>query len=277
MLRIRQQSNLYNLSYRKRTFHPSPRYHFWPLSPNKCRDRHRWGVSASNDLGELYQCAKLLNRCARSPTLLFPFGIGPHQPRLCAAYGGVSNVQGLRPCTDLSAHLTLPYAKKQPPSSARTAPPPQQSSLWEYCRPRSETLHIVNLTISGSSRGWWGVGVVHKKQGRRSCTSATKKANKAATVGFTPPHPTQKSSLGGCFFAAEREGVFLRYAPKALRDNEPPGSRPSLPYAKKQPRWAAFCCGKRGIRTPGGVTLVGFQDRCNRPLCHLSEWEYPRS
>ena len=29
-------------------------------------------------------------------------------------------------------------------------------------------------------------------------------------------------------------------------------------------------CGKRGIRTPGGVTLNGFQDRRNRPLCHLS-------
>jgi hypothetical protein len=28
--------------------------------------------------------------------------------------------------------------------------------------------------------------------------------------------------------------------------------------------------GERGIRTPGGVTLNGFQDRRNRPLCHLS-------
>ena len=31
-----------------------------------------------------------------------------------------------------------------------------------------------------------------------------------------------------------------------------------------------FFCGERGIRTPGGVTLSGFQDRRNRPLCHLS-------
>ena len=30
-------------------------------------------------------------------------------------------------------------------------------------------------------------------------------------------------------------------------------------------------CGERGIRTPGGLTLNGFQDRRNRPLCHLSE------
>lgn len=28
--------------------------------------------------------------------------------------------------------------------------------------------------------------------------------------------------------------------------------------------------GERGIRTPGGVTLNGFQDRRIRPLCHLS-------
>ena len=28
--------------------------------------------------------------------------------------------------------------------------------------------------------------------------------------------------------------------------------------------------GERGIRTPGGFHLNGFQDRRNRPLCHLS-------
>jgi hypothetical protein len=31
--------------------------------------------------------------------------------------------------------------------------------------------------------------------------------------------------------------------------------------------------GERGIRTPGGLTLNGFQDRRNRPLCHLSGGE----
>ena len=30
-------------------------------------------------------------------------------------------------------------------------------------------------------------------------------------------------------------------------------------------------CGERGIRTPGGVTLNGFQDRRIQPLCHLSK------
>ena len=29
-------------------------------------------------------------------------------------------------------------------------------------------------------------------------------------------------------------------------------------------------CGERGIRTPGGLHLNGFQDRRNRPLCHFS-------
>ena len=30
------------------------------------------------------------------------------------------------------------------------------------------------------------------------------------------------------------------------------------------------CCGKGGIRTPGASQHGGFQDRCNRPLYHLS-------
>gem|GEM_PF-2118046 len=33
---------------------------------------------------------------------------------------------------------------------------------------------------------------------------------------------------------------------------------------------SAVFCGKRGIRTPGASQLAGFQDRCNRPLYHLS-------
>ena len=32
----------------------------------------------------------------------------------------------------------------------------------------------------------------------------------------------------------------------------------------------ALVSGERGIRTPGPVTVNGFQDRRNRPLCHLS-------
>ena len=33
-------------------------------------------------------------------------------------------------------------------------------------------------------------------------------------------------------------------------------------------------CGEGGIRTPGTSQYVGFQDRCNRPLCHLSKSVY---
>jgi hypothetical protein len=31
-----------------------------------------------------------------------------------------------------------------------------------------------------------------------------------------------------------------------------------------------FISGERGIRTPGPLQVNGFQDRRNRPLCHLS-------
>ena len=39
---------------------------------------------------------------------------------------------------------------------------------------------------------------------------------------------------------------------------------------KTQNESFGFCGGRRGIRTPGGVTLAGFQDQCIRPLCHSS-------
>ena len=39
----------------------------------------------------------------------------------------------------------------------------------------------------------------------------------------------------------------------------------------KAPTDRAFaCCGGRGIRTPGPVTVNSFQDCRNRPLCQLS-------
>ena len=34
--------------------------------------------------------------------------------------------------------------------------------------------------------------------------------------------------------------------------------------------FSEFVCGERGIRTPGTSRYDGFQDRCNRPLYHLS-------
>ena len=35
--------------------------------------------------------------------------------------------------------------------------------------------------------------------------------------------------------------------------------------------FASWSCGEGGIRTPGASQLNGFQDRRNRPLCHLSK------
>ena len=35
-------------------------------------------------------------------------------------------------------------------------------------------------------------------------------------------------------------------------------------------RLTGLCCGERGIRTPGTLRYAGFQDRCIRPLYHLS-------
>ena len=35
-------------------------------------------------------------------------------------------------------------------------------------------------------------------------------------------------------------------------------------------RVSKFVSGERGIRTPGASQHGGFQDRCNRPLYHLS-------
>ena len=36
-------------------------------------------------------------------------------------------------------------------------------------------------------------------------------------------------------------------------------------------------CGERGIRTPGTSQFNGFQDRRNRPLCHLSSGRSPNA
>ena len=35
-------------------------------------------------------------------------------------------------------------------------------------------------------------------------------------------------------------------------------------------RLTGLYSGERGIRTPGTSQYAGFQDRCIRPLCHLS-------
>ena len=69
---------------------------------------------------------------------------------------------------------------------------------------------------------------------------------------FIPSFGVQKKEPQAWLAAlfAERQGVFVRFAPKALRDNEP--SRVLIPSfrKKKQPCGLLFC-GKTGIRTLG--------------------------
>ena len=89
------------------------------------------------------------------------------------------------------------------------------------------------------------------------------------------------------FEPAEREGLSsLRSDIEGLHiKKQMPGLRPlsffiavalesklSTLHQRKMPRKGAFVfsCGERGIRTPGPVTVNGFQDRRIRPLCHLS-------
>ena len=61
-------------------------------------------------------------------------------------------------------------------------------------------------------------------------------------------------------FPATSEFLFDRFA---KQDFAP--SKTKMPLSG-----LCLFCGERGIRTPGGVTLNGFQDRRIRPLCHLS-------
>ena len=42
-------------------------------------------------------------------------------------------------------------------------------------------------------------------------------------------------------------------------------------------QFASFSCGEGGIRTPGSSHFNGFQDRRNRPLCHLSLVLFPKA
>ena len=47
-------------------------------------------------------------------------------------------------------------------------------------------------------------------------------------------------------------------------------------HSKKATFSGCLLCGERGIRTPGASQHAGFQDRCNRPLYHLSELSFER-
>ena len=92
---------------------------------------------------------------------------------------------------------------------------------------------------------------------------------------------------GAFVFLAEREGVFHDpFLGEATYFDQNPGGfaagffvlqtrRSKLRSFGKQKThensWVLILSGgERGIRTPGPVTVNGFQDRRIRPLCHLS-------
>lgn len=53
---------------------------------------------------------------------------------------------------------------------------------------------------------------------------------------------------------------------------EPPRREAPAPKAGAATNYATNALyGQGGIRTLGAFQLDGFQDRCNRPLCHLSQ------
>ena len=67
---------------------------------------------------------------------------------------------------------------------------------------------------------------------------------------------------------AEREGL----TSPSLRCREPPCKKKADKILQINLRiLSAFFSGERGIRTPGTSQYNGFQDRRNRPLCHLSK------
>ncbi len=49
---------------------------------------------------------------------------------------------------------------------------------------------------------------------------------------------------------------------------DPNKKTPEIPVKMQENQ--GFMSGEREIRTPGTLRYAGFQDRCNRPLCHLS-------
>ncbi len=65
-----------------------------------------------------------------------------------------------------------------------------------------------------------------------------------------------------------------RYIPQPPSEG---GGKISVPEYKKRTRkflQVLIPSGERGIRTPGTSQYNGFQDRRNRPLCHLSKTSF---
>ena len=91
----------------------------------------------------------------------------------------------------------------------------------------------------------------------------------------------KRSSIFGTpfFFCRERDSLAQSFA-RIVRDLQVEirapvrGREKALSFSQKRKGapfgTPFFFCGERGIRTPGTSQFNGFQDRRNRPLCHLS-------
>ena len=74
----------------------------------------------------------------------------------------------------------------------------------------------------------------------------------------------------GCFGCRTANG---RYIPQPPSEG---GGKIRALNKKKDSQFLAnpLSCGERGIRTPGTSQYNGFQDRRDRPLCHLSKTSF---
>src|SRR5690606_9522747 len=78
----------------------------------------------------------------------------------------------------------------------------------------------------------------------------------------------------GLTLRAARSGPALRLSRFVPDESvEPKWARPHTPSAtyQKTPFGVLVSGGRGGIRTHGWLPIAGFQDRCNRPLCHPSD------
>ena len=76
----------------------------------------------------------------------------------------------------------------------------------------------------------------------------------------------------GCFGCRTANG---RYIPQPPSEG---GGKIRALNKKKDSQFLAnpLSCGERGIRTPGTSQYNGFQDRRDRPLCHLSKTSFQK-
>ena len=131
-----------------------------------------------------------------------------------------------------------------------------------------------------------GISAVHPPQPRAKTWSAS---NPSGFVRTPFRHIPKKPFRGfgmwrkgwdmfgpslGLTLRAARSGPALRLSRFVPDESvEPKWARPHTPSAtyQKTPFGVLVSGGRGGIRTHGWLPIAGFQDRCNRPLCHPSD------